>query len=121
MTITRVITGDLAGARHRSRPGRTRRPASRPALALGAMLDDTVPRTGLPAAPAHAAPAPRGWRGWREWPGRATRLVRVHWVLAVLLGAGLALRAVVVAAYHPALLYIDTPKYLYNEYPGSDP
>jgi hypothetical protein len=82
------------------------------------VLDETLPRTGLPAGPAHAAPAPRGWR---DWPGRAARLVRVHWVLALLLAAGLALRAVVVSAYHPALLYIDTPKYLYNEYPGSDP
>ena len=84
----------------------------------GAALDETLPRTGLPAGPAHAAPAPRGWRAW---PGRAARLVRVHWVLAALLAAGVVLRAVVVAAYHPALLYIDTPKYLYNEYPGSDP
>jgi hypothetical protein len=82
------------------------------------MLDDTVPRTGLPAGPAQAVPAPRGWR---DWPGQAARLVRVHWVLAVLLAAGVALRAVAMAAYHPALLYIDTPKYLYNEYPGSDP
>jgi hypothetical protein len=84
----------------------------------GTVLDGTLPRTGLPAGPAHAAPAPRGWRAW---PGRAARLVRVHWVLATLLAAGVVLRAVVVAAYHPALLYIDTPKYLYNEYPGSDP
>ena len=78
----------------------------------GTVLDEALPRTGLPAGPA---------RGWRAWPGRAARLVRVHWVLATLLAAGVVLRAVVVAAYHPALLYIDTPKYLYNEYPGSDP
>ena len=88
------------------------------------MLDDTVPRTGLPAAPAQAAPAPApapAPGGWRDWPVLAARLVRVHWVLSVLLAAGAALRVVTVAAYHPALLYIDTPKYLYNEYPGSDP
>jgi hypothetical protein len=78
----------------------------------GTVPDETLPRTGLPAGPA---------RGWRAWPGQAARLVRVHWVLATLLAAGVVLRAVVVAAYHPALLYIDTPKYLYNEYPGSDP
>jgi hypothetical protein len=88
------------------------------------MLDDTVRRTGLPAAPAQAAPAAApapAPGGWRNWPVLAARLVRVHWLLSVLLAAGAALRVVTVAAYHPALLYIDTPKYLYNEYPGSDP
>jgi hypothetical protein len=50
-----------------------------------------------------------------------TRLLREHWLLAILLAAGLALRVVAQLAYQPALIYIDTLKYLYNAYPGSDP
>jgi hypothetical protein len=41
--------------------------------------------------------------------------------VTVLLAGGLALRIVTQAAYHPALIYIDTLKYLLGEYPGSDP
>ena len=77
---------------------------------------------GVPHRPGHAAPAGhRGLAGWGSWPARITALGRRHWLLTVLLLAGLALRAVTVIAYHPALLYIDTPKYLYGEYPGADP
>ncbi len=35
--------------------------------------------------------------------------------------AGIALRVPAQLAYQPALLYIDTMKYLYNAYPGADP
>lgn len=49
------------------------------------------------------------------------RVVRRHWLVSVLLVAGLALRVLVLMAYHPALLYIDSPKYLYDEWPGTDP
>ena len=42
-------------------------------------------------------------------------------MLVVLLTAGLALRVLAELAYRPALLYIDTMKYLYNAYPGADP
>jgi hypothetical protein len=48
-------------------------------------------------------------------------LLRRHWVMAVLLAAGLALRILALVAYHPALIYVDTLKYLYGDYPGSDP
>jgi hypothetical protein len=48
-------------------------------------------------------------------------VLRRHWLVTTLLAAGLALRAVTQAAYHPALIYIDTLKYLLGEYPGSDP
>jgi hypothetical protein len=49
------------------------------------------------------------------------RALGQHWLLAVLLLAGLALRVAAQVAYRPALLYIDTTKYLYNAYPGGDP
>ena len=39
-------------------------------------------------------------------------LVRRHWGFAVVLAAGIALRVATSLAYWPALLYVDTPKYL---------
>jgi hypothetical protein len=47
--------------------------------------------------------------------------VRRHWLAAALLLAGLVLRLLTQIAYRPALLYIDTVKYLYNAWPGTDP
>ena len=41
--------------------------------------------------------------------------------MAVLLTAGLVLRLLATAAYQPALIYVDTLKYLYGASPGSDP
>ena len=54
-------------------------------------------------------------------PGASLTALRRHWVLAALLTAGLVLRVLAQLAYQPALLYIDTMKYLYNAYPGADP
>jgi hypothetical protein len=64
------------------------------------------------AAPAAAGTAPAGRRG-RE-------LARQHWLVTVLLVAGLVLRVLAQFAYRPALFYIDTVKYLYNS-DGNDP
>jgi hypothetical protein len=47
--------------------------------------------------------------------------MREHWLLTVLLAVGVLLRVCAVVAYRPALLYIDTMKYLYSAYPGADP
>jgi hypothetical protein len=72
---------------------------------------DPAPQT--PSGPARPAPS----RNLRP----VAALLRAHWQISLLLAAGLTLRALTQAAYHPALIYIDTPKYLYGEYPGSDP
>ncbi len=48
-------------------------------------------------------------------------LVRQHWLFALGLTGGLVLRVLAELAYQPALIYIDTEKYLYNGYPGADP
>jgi len=55
------------------------------------------------------------------WLRRAAVAVRRHWLVAALLAAGLVLRVLALAAYHPALIYVDTLKYLYGASPGSEP
>ena len=88
-------------------------------------------------------PASRGWRAWvtarprplaalRPWlrarprrlaglARRSPALAREHWLLTVLLAAGLGLRVLAQIAYRPALFYIDSMKYLFGAYPGNDP
>ena len=56
-----------------------------------------------------------------SWPAASRRLLRRHWLAAALLLAGLVLRVLTEIAYRPALLYIDSVKYLYNAWPGTDP
>jgi hypothetical protein len=45
---------------------------------------------------------------------RGGDVLRRHWVLALLIAAGLVLRVVTQFAYEPALLFIDSKKYLYG-------
>jgi hypothetical protein len=85
---------------------------------------------GQSAGPATATAGTPG--PTRAGPGRAGLLTvglrgtslgamaRRHWLLAVLLTAGLVLRVLVQVAYRPALFYIDSIKYLYIAN-GSDP
>jgi hypothetical protein len=44
-----------------------------------------------------------------------------HWLISLLLAAGLLLRAASALAYRPALVYVDTLKYLYGASPAADP
>ena len=71
--------------------------------------------TPQPPHPA-AAGEPR-----RSWLARSGGLLRRHWLAAILLAVGTALRVITQLAYHPALLYIDTVKYLYSAWMGEDP
>jgi hypothetical protein len=48
-------------------------------------------------------------------------MARRHWAFGVLLAGGLALRAIAQIAYRPALVYIDTPRYLGDDAGGLDP
>jgi hypothetical protein len=73
-----------------------------------------APGPPLIPPPARAAP-------WRPPLARAVTGLRYHWLAAALLAAGLVLRVLAVAAYHPALIYVDTLKYLYGASPGSEP
>jgi hypothetical protein len=47
--------------------------------------------------------------------------VRRNWLASALIAAGIVMRLLVQAAYQPALVYIDTLKYLYGANPGADP
>ncbi|HUJ07211.1 MAG TPA: hypothetical protein VLX31_13975 [Streptosporangiaceae bacterium] len=66
---------------------------------------------GLAASRARIASLIAGW----------PRVLRENWLFTIVMAAGLALRVLAQIAYRPALLYIDTMKYLYNAYPGADP
>jgi hypothetical protein len=55
-----------------------------------------------------------------ERAGRAGQLIQRHWGFAAVLAAGVALRIVTSLAYWPALLYVDSPKYLSGA-DGGDP
>src|SRR5215813_5165197 len=66
-------------------------------------------------------PASRARLAWvTALARRCLALAREHWLLAVLLAAGLVLRALAQIAYRPALFYIDSLRYLYHS-GGADP
>ncbi|HUC56420.1 MAG TPA: hypothetical protein VMA95_03405 [Streptosporangiaceae bacterium] len=48
-------------------------------------------------------------------------ILRRNWIASILVAAGIVMRVITEYAYHPAILYIDTLKYLYDAWPGSDP
>jgi hypothetical protein len=75
-----------------------------------------APGTESQDGPPGHGPAPAGAR-----LGQLPGLLRRHWLVAVLLAAGLVLRVLATVAYQPALIYVDTLKYLYGASPGSDP
>jgi hypothetical protein len=74
------------------------------------------------AGPSWAAGTGHDWPGGSTVTGsrldravwRASDAVRKHWVLALLIAAGLVLRVVTQFAYQPALLFIDSKKYLFG-------
>ena len=51
----------------------------------------------------------------------AGALARRHWLATILLAIGLVLRVLTQLAYSPAIIYIDSLKYIYNAWPGADP
>ena len=71
-----------------------------------------------PATAARVSAALERARATARWLGQASRQ---HWVMTALLVLGLALRVITQVAYRPALFYIDTLKYLFNAFPGTDP
>jgi hypothetical protein len=102
-----------------------------PADQVAAEVDRPAAPVGPPAALASPPATPTSLsvaaailaalRGWRGFTARAVTAARVHWLATALLAVGLALRVLAMIAYHPALLYVDTLKYLYNAWPAADP
>jgi hypothetical protein len=81
-------------------------PSANGASANGASANGASP-DGISAAP------PAGSRVDRTiWV--VTDVLRQHWVLAAVLTGGVALRALAQIGYQPALLYIDTNKYIFG-------
>jgi len=85
---------------------------------VATQADEGTQPAGEASTPA-AKPAPPG--RWRSWRDRAITAMRRHKLLSALVAAGLVLRVLAQIAYLPALVYVDTFKYLYNNAPGSDP
>jgi hypothetical protein len=56
------------------------------------------------------APAQAGWP--HRWHKAAGRTIRLNWLLTILLAIGLTLRILTQFAYRPALVYIDSDRYL---------
>jgi hypothetical protein len=54
------------------------------------------------------------------WRQAVRAVVRRHWLAVALLAAGLVLRVLALLAERPALLFVDSVRYLYNAY-GMDP
>lgn len=90
------------------------------------------PAATTPGAPPSgtAAPRPGHPRYALRRPGpaefarlarRSGALARGHWLATILLAIGLVLRVLVQIAYSPAIIYIDSLKYVYNAWPGADP
>ena len=82
-----------------------------------------VARGGAPGTESKDGTPERGSApaGYQAWLARLPGLLLRHWLVALLLAAGLVLRVLATAAYQPALIYVDTLKYLYGASPGSDP
>jgi hypothetical protein len=80
-------------------------------------------RTVLATAPARddQASAPAAAAGPQLLQDRVAALLSRHWLITLLAGAGLLLRLASGLAYRPALIYVDTLKYLYGASPGADP
>jgi hypothetical protein len=55
------------------------------------------------------------------WPVRLLALAGRNWLATILLILGLALRVLAQVSYSPALVYIDSVKYLYGAWPQADP
>jgi len=62
--------------------------------------------------PMRPSPGSRLAASARTLSGRGRRVLRQHWPLLVVLGCAAALRVVVLLAYHPALIFPDSERYL---------
>ena len=90
-------------------------------LAKGAAGVITRRRGSAPQQPADSQPAGKDSATKPSWLNRSLGLIGRHWLLSAFVAVGLVLRILATIAYHPALIYVDSLKYLYNASPGADP
>jgi hypothetical protein len=124
MRMPRTAAGSAAGDDGAPGAGRAAGANGSPATAPAGGSGDESPATdgASPAAGASAAETPLSWGARaRQWPATLPGVLRTHWLATALLALGLALRVLAQVSYGPALLYIDSVKYLYGAWPSSDP
>jgi len=63
----------------------------------------------------------RGEHRAAAWLGQLRLLLRQHWLASAMLAIGVTLRVLTQVSFSPALLYIDSVKYLYGAWPYADP
>ena len=115
-----VAAGNPAGA---GSPAPAGDPAGDADAAAGTRARAGVTPRGRPAGGDGLSAPERGPSPTRRvvrLAGRCLRLAREHWLLTALLVAGLVLRVLAQVAYRPALIYIDSLRYLYHAH-GADP
>lgn len=102
--------------------------ADAPVASSGAAIVSAPPAAEVPPADAGAKPAAsadgtssRRRRRAGAIAASTLGILRRHWIASALVTAGLVLRILTQMAYHPAIVYIDSLKYLYDAWPGSDP
>jgi hypothetical protein len=99
------------------------------APSLGMQASQTAPEARRPRAlgtrgPSGALGTDGDSGSSPSWAGRVSRaaaVLRYHWLATLLIVAGIVLRVITWMAYHPAIFYIDSIKYLYRGWQGSDP
>ncbi len=100
-------------------------PASAPEAPSAPAEAPAAPAADTASAEADGTAAPPGGTAAGPQPpgrfGQALAVLRSHWLFSALFVAGLVLRVLVQLAYRPALIYIDSLKYLYGASPGSEP
>jgi 4-amino-4-deoxy-L-arabinose transferase-like glycosyltransferase len=82
-----------------------------PATGASGAADGVSLGTMYPSRLARPALAP-SWRRVHEFAGRSRRAVREHWLFAIIVVCGTALRVVVQLAYQQALIFPDSERYL---------
>jgi hypothetical protein len=87
-------------------------PGSSPEAAAESTVETVAEEPAIASSWPATSPVPGSRLDRAIWS--AGGVLRRHWVLALLIAGGLLLRVVTQFAYEPALLFIDSKKYLYG-------
>src|SRR5579863_10107432 len=87
-------------------------PGSSPGAEAQSTVETVAEEPAIAASWPATSPVPGSRLDRAIWD--AADVLRRHWVLALLIAGGLVLRVITQFAYEPALLFIDSKKYLYG-------